>query len=1070
MIFNKKHLIFIKIMLNLLLNYIYKNMKNKLTFYLTSLMLMVLNLSLGQLSISGTVTDDEGVPLPGATVIIENSSNGVSTDFDGIYTIRANTGDVLVFSYVGYADQFITVGNEDQIDVLLSSDGALDEVIVTSFGITTRESFTGSADVVSAQDIELRSVTSPIAALEGSTSGIQTIAASGQPGSSPGIVIRGVGSLNGSTRPLYILDGIQFEGDLASLNQDDIKSITVLKDAASTALYGSRAANGVVMITTKQGFKDTPMKVSVSVQSGVINNAFDQYSAANPKQYYELFWEAYRNTLSGTPAETATEASATIFNRLGYNPFDVANDQIVDTNGRINPNANIIYQGLDWFDALERQGIRNNYSFNVTSGTEKSQIFFSASYLDEKGYVIESDYNRLTTRLNATLTPKSWLTLGANVNLTLAETNGPTGAGSSSIVNPFGFAKNIGSIYPIALVNAEGSSIRDAAGNLIYDDGEGNPAFGIQARPYSLGRNALAEAIYNDELDRNNNVGARLFAEFTIMPDLNLKLTYGQDIQDGINKSYENERIGDGAPTGRYGERRFRRVVENFSQVLNYTKSFNDVHNFDITLGHESFDRNYSQNNGLANTQTATGIYEFANFSVVSSLGGYTSDKRTEGYFGRLNYNFNEKYFISASARRDGSSVFDEDVRWGDFYSVGASWLIHKEAFMDSVSFVDNLKLRASYGEVGNDNLGNFYVSKPLYAVYSNAGAPALYWDTLGNNALTWENIVSWDAAIEFSMFNRFLDGTIEYYEKVSNDLLYNLPIAPSNGLVEKPDNVGALTNSGFEFSLTGHMIDTVDFSWDLTLQGSTLKNEITELPTPFTSGSKRWDVGKSIFDYYIFHSAGVDPANGDALYYMFEDNDDGTARIPVLNSDGSQQTTNDYQEAGRAYTGTSSVPDFIGSVQNSLRYKDLSLDVMITFSQGGEILDYGYSAMMHPGTYGRSIHTDQLKAWRTPGQVTEFPRLESGNPNQTVSQSSRFLTDASFVALRNLSLSYDLTDVIAREGLQVDRLRVFASGENLFVSSARQGLNPQYNLGGTPSGNDYNPGRIFSVGLNLTF
>ena len=186
--------------------------------------------------------------------------------------------------------------------------------------------------------------------------------------------------------------------------------------------------------------------------------------------------------------------------------------------------------------------------------------------------------------------------------------------------------------------------------------------------------------------------------------------------------------------------------------------------------------------------------------------------------------------------------------------------------------------------------------------------------------------------------------------------------------------------------------------------------------------------------------------------------------------ADGSQQTTNDYQEAGRAYTGTSSVPDFIGSVQNSLRYKDLSLDVMITFSQGGEILDNGYSAMMHPGTYGRSIHTDQLKAWRTPGQVTEFPRLESGNPNQTVSQSSRFLTDASFVALRNLSLSYDLTDVIAREGLQVDRLRVFASGENLFVSSARQGLNPQYNLGGTPSGNDYNPGRIFSVGLNLTF
>jgi TonB-linked SusC/RagA family outer membrane protein len=1044
-------------------------MKKKITFYMTSLMLMVVNFSLAQLTITGTVSDDEGIPLPGATVLVQNTSNGVSTDFDGLYTITANTGDVLVFSFVGYANQSVTVGASDQIDVVLTSEGALEEVIVTAFGTSTKESFTGSADVVTAKDLELRVATSPIAALEGATSGVQFIAATGQPGSSPDIVIRGVGTLNGSNTPLYVLDGVQFQGDLASLNQEDIESLTVLKDAASTALYGARAANGVVMITTKQGKRNSPMKVNFSVQSGVSNDALGQYDAANPQQYYEIMWEAYKNTLNGTPSENAIEASNSIFNRLGYNPFNVANDQIVDTSGNINPNAQVIYQGLDWFDALQRTGVRNNYNLNISNGTEKSQIFFSASYLDETGYTIETDFERITTRLNTTLTPKSWLSLGANLSLTLAESAGAQSGGTSSIVNPFAFAKNIGSIYPVTLVDDTGSQILDAAGNVIYDDGEGNSAFGIQARPYSLGRNAVAEAYYNNLLDRNNNIGARFFGEFTFMPGLTLKLTYGQDIQDSVSSRYENAEIGDGAPTARYRETRFRRVVENFSQVINYRKSLNDIHNFALTIGHESFDRNFSNMSGFKNTQTATGIYEFDNFSVISSLDGYSSDKRSEGYFGRLNYDFNEKYFVSASARRDGSSVFNKDVRWGNFYSVGASWLIHKESFMDSVPFVDNLKLRASYGEVGNDSLGNFYISQPLYSLYSNAGAPALYWDKLGNNALTWETIESFDLALEFTLFNRFIDGTLEYYKKTSSDLLYNLPIAPSNGLKEKPDNVGTLYNSGLELELTAHLFDSQDFSWDLSLQASTFKNEITELPTPFTSGSKRWDVGRSVFDYYIYDWAGVDPANGNSLYYMYEDNAAGDQRVPVLASDGSHETTNDYQAAGRAYTGDSSIPDFIGSIQNNLSYKNFSLNVLFTFSQGGEILDGGYSAMMHPGTYGRSIHVDALNSWKAPGDITSIPRLESGDPNQSVSSSSRYLTDASFVSLRNLNISYDLTDAIGKQ-LAVDNLRIFVSGENLYINSARDGLNPQYNLGGTPAGNNYNPARTISAGLNLTF
>ena len=1037
----------------------------KIKSFLLTTFLLLTNLSLlfAQQNITGSVSDGES-PLPGATIIVDGTNNGTTTDFDGVFTISAQDGDVLIISYVGFADQRLIVGQADSYDVILESANELEEVIVTSFGIAKKESFTGSANVIKSDDIAVRAVTSPVAAIEGSASGVQIISSSGQPGSSPGIVIRGVGTLNGSTRPLYVLDGVQFEGDLTSLNQDDIESITVLKDAASTSLYGSRAANGVVIITTKGGKKNTPMKVTVSAQYGELSNAIGQYEAADPGQYYELMWEAYKNAIGGD----AVEASNSIYNRLGYNPFNVPNDQIVGTDGRLNPSAGVIYESLNWFDYLQRRGTRENISVNVTSGTDNSSIFFSTSFLDEKGYVVESDYNRITSRLNGTFSPKSWLTLGGNVNLTLGESHGPTGAGSSSIVNPFGFAKNIGSIYPVYVVDSNGVGQRDAFGNPVYDYGEGYAEYNIQSRPYSPGRHALAEAYYNDELNRNNNYGFRFFTEFSLMKDLKLKLTYGQDLQDGINKSYENEEVGDGAPVGRYGETRFRRVVKNFSQLLTYNKLFADVHNLDITLGHESFDRNYSQNSGLADTQTAVGIYEFDNFSVVSRLGGYSSDKRTEGYFARVNYDYNNKYFISASLRRDGSSVFSEDVRWGNFYSVGLSWLIDRENFMDSVDFVDYLKLRASYGEVGNDNLGNFYISQPLYALTSNAGQPAIFWDSLGNNALTWETVESYDVALEFGLFNNKLDGTIEYYVKNSSDLLYNLPIALSNGLNTKPENVGTLTNSGLELSLTGHLVDKNDFGWDLTLTTSTFKNEITELPSPFTSGSKRWEVGKSVFDYYIHHSAGVDPDNGDALYYMFEDTEDGEGRQPVLNADGSHATTDDYQEAGRAYTGSSSVPDFNGSIRNNFRYKNLSLNLLFTFSSGGEILDYGYSAMMHPGTYGRSLHIDQLKGWRNPGDVTDIPRLENGAANITVTQSTRFLTDASFFALRNATLSYNLKNIIPE--LNTDQLRLYVSGENLFMSSKRQGLNPQYNLSGTPSGNDYNPARIVSLGLNLTF
>ena len=1040
-------------------------MKTKFNGMLTLLLALVVQFTFAQeKQISGTVSDETG-PLPGVSIIIKGTSTGVETDFDGIYSIMAKTGDVLNYSYVGMNNTSKTVGDSNTINVKMTSSNLLDEVVVIAFGTTTKEAFTGSAEVIGSKELELRALTSPIGAIEGATTGIQVLSASGQPGSSPSIIIRGVGTLNGSSDPLFIVDGIQFEGALTSLNQDDIASMTVLKDAASTALYGSRAANGVVLITTKSGKKGSGLTVNFNTSYGVVSKGITEYDAVNPGQYYELMWESYKNSLD--VANPAAEASATIFNRLGYNPFNVPNDQIVGVDGKLNPNASVTSKGLNWYDALEQTGSRVNHSLSLSSGGEKHDVYFSTSYLDEKGYVITSKYDRLTTRLNANFQPKKWLKIGGNMNLSFTNQAGPMSRGAS-IANPFSFAKGMGSIYPTHVVDPNtGEFILDINGEKQYDLGEGYQQYGIQSRPVHVGRHAIAEAEYNSDITEINNLGFRNYAEFTITEGLTAKIIYGLDVNDYINKSYENNIVGDGAPTGRYSEDRYRRTVENFNQVINYKTNIED-HNIEITLGHESFDRHYSLVSGMKNTQTAVGIYEFDNFSQVSNLSGYSTDKKVEGYFSRVNYNYDNRFYVSASVRRDGSSVFAEDVRWGNFYSVGGSWRIDQEKFMENVDWINRLKLRASFGQVGNDDLNDYYLSQARYSLYPNAGEPGIYWSNLGNNALTWETVESWDIALDFGFLDNKIDGSFEYYRKTSSDLLYNVPLALSNGFSEGVDNIATMYNEGFELGITGHIIDKNDFSWDLSVMASTLNNEITEIPQPFVDGSKRWDVGRSRFDYYIYEYAGVDSSNGDALYTIWEDAENGD-RVRKLNEDGTVATTHSYQDAGKGYVDKTPLPDVVGSVTNNFKYKNLSLGVTVLYSFGGEFLDYGYAAMMHEGEFGESLHPDMLNAWRKPGDITNVPRLENGAANQLVSQSTRFLTDASYVAIKNINIAYSFNQQIT-EKLGLNNLRLFVSGENLAMFTKRTGLNPQYNVAGTPSGDDYNPSRVITLGVKVSF
>ena len=1014
-------------------------------------------------TVSGTVTDENNQPLPGATVVVQGTNTGTTSDFDGNYQISATQGQTLVFSYVGYATQNVVVSAATH-NVSMQTDNALDEVIVVAYGTTTKEAFTGSASVIGANELLTRNVTSPIAAIEGRTTGVQFTSTNGQPGSTPDIVIRGVGTLNGSSDPLFIVDGIQYEGALNSINQEDIASFTILKDAASTALYGSRAANGVIIITTKSGNKGA-IRVNASAQTGIVSRGIPFHDRLNPGQYYETMWEALRNTTAagGDPSY----ASANIYSQLGYNPFNIPNDQIVGTDGKLNPNARVVYQTLDWFDFMQQTGLRHNYNVSVSGGSDDHSVFFSTSYLNEEGYVVTSDFNRLTSRLNADFDVSDKIKIGGSANITLTEARGPSSAGENSIVNPFGFAQSIGPIYPVYVNDAQGNLIRDVFGDPIFDNGEGYPDHNIGSRPRNQGRHALQELLLNKESDNDNTYGLRFYTDLKLHDDLNLRLTYGRDINEGIEKEYENAIIGDAQPDGRFSEDRFRRQVENFNQVLTYNKSF-DNHNIDLTLGHESYSRNFSDFDALATIETVPGLEVFDNFSNPVSLGGVVTDKRLEGYFSRLNYSYDNKYYLSTSFRRDGSSVFGRDNRWGSFYSVGASWNIHKENFMGNVSFVDRLKLRGSWGEVGNDDLLDFYLYQARFGITSNATAPAFVLSDLGNDLLVWETIENFDVALEFGLFDNLIEGSIEYYKKSSTELLFDLPQPPSVGINVQPNNIGEMYNSGWELSLTTHILTKNDLIWDIALQASTLKNEITSIPEPFINGSKRWAEGRSRYDFHLYRTAGVDPATGDQLYYVYESNDDNES-VPVLDTNGNMTTTNDWQDTQRAYTGDSSVPDLLGSFSNYINYKGFSLNFLITYGIGGSILDNAYADMLSSSSYGRSQHPDILNAWRNPGDITGVPRLEIGDQTLVQTQSDRFLTDASFWALKNVNISYSLNQN-ATDLLGVNNLTFSLTGENLFLKSKRKGLDPQYNLAGTPEGNDFNPSKIFSFGINVGF
>ncbi|MCS5491152.1 SusC/RagA family TonB-linked outer membrane protein [Algoriphagus limi] len=1020
-------------------------------------------------TITGRVTaPDEPDGLIGVNVLVKGTTIGVVTDLDGRFSLLVPEGaTTLVFSYIGYRSVEELIGNRSEVNVVMQEDSQnLEEVIITAYGGTVdKGNFTGSAVALKGDQIANRPINNVVNAIEGQAPGVITTSASGQPGSTPAVRIRGIGSVNSSSAPLYVVDGVPYDGDLSNLNPEDIEDMTILKDASSAALYGSRAANGVVMITTKTGNKNKPT-FNLRMQQGVSGRALPEYDRVNADQYYPLVWESLKNSQLGngaSPADAAAFASNNLIDILGYNVYNVPNDQIVGLDGTLNPNAVNNFQGLDWFDELQRMGDRKEYNLTYSGGAGKTDFYTSFNYLNEKGFIIQSDIERFTGRLNVNTQATDWLKTGINLSATLSEGNNARDGGSSSFVNPFFTARSMGPIYPVYAQNMQtGGFILDEFGNKIFDLGDleelGLPRRGAGAYP---GRHVVQETLLNiDRFDRDV-ISSRAYVEAKFLKNFTFRTNIATDITSLLNIGYDNTIVGDGAPAGRTRRENIRINSLTFNQLLTYTNTFNEKHFVEVLAGHENYDYQVNRQFISKQDQILAGNIEPDNFVTINSATGRLDRDRIESYLSRVNYVYDDKYSFSASWRTDGSSRFYQDVRWGTFFSVGAAWSIDQEDFFNS-NFFQLLKLRASYGEVGNNSVGGFYPWQALYDLgFNNASEPGILQASLSALDLQWESNNTYDLGLDFAFGNRF-SGTIEYFNRESSNLLFEVPLSLTTGLNSRFQNIGTMANTGIEFNIGGDLVRSGDFRWNANLNMSTFKNEFKELPfDEQIVGTKKYVVGRSIYDFWLRDWYGVDSETGEGLYRAAEyDEDDTSTRIV-----GQDTLTTNFQNARFHFAGNA-IPDFFGGLSNTFSYKGFSLNVLVSFAVGGDIYDGIYAGLMAADPDGGAAHVDILNRWQQPGDITDVPKMDVTGAAQTNVASDRWLTDASYLNLRSVNLSYTFPRTLL-ERWKMRGATVYLAGENLGWLSSRSGMYVSGTFSGTTS-NTFTPARTFTLGVNV--
>ena len=979
------------------------------------------------------------------------------------------------------------------VKVFMKADAEmLDEVIVVAYGTAKKESLTGSISVVDSKKIEKRITTSVTGALEGSAPGVQVNNTYGEPGKAPSIRIRGFGTLvSGASDPLFIVDGVPFDGNIAELNSNDIESMSILKDAASAALYGNRAANGVVLITTKSGRGLDKPSITLQINQGIYNRGISEYERLGADQWMEASWKAMKNyAMTGSLGLGESDAAAYATKNIitGYarrNIYDAADDALFDANGNLIANKLSGYDDLDWAKDIERNGYRQEYNLSASSSGDKLSVYSSVGYLNEKGYVIASGYERFSGRVNSTYTPNKWIKAGLNLSGSTTKRDYNDNATGEYYANPFYITRYMAPVYPLFMHNADGSYALDELGNKQYD----------VTSSYLSNRNIAYELRNNKEESRRNVLGGQAFVTVNLPYDFSVTVKGDLNNSTSNNTKYDNPKIGDGATNnGRLTSYAYQYTNYTMQQLINWKHSYKNMHNVDVMLGHENYSWERKYTSGMNTGMAVDGNLTMGNFLTNSFFNGSDDEYKTESYLARARYNYDERYFAEASFRRDGSSRFHPDNRWGNFFSVGASWNIKREAFMQDIDWIDHLKFRASYGEVGNDAGVNYYGYMALYTIDKNGGEAALLKKSLSAPDIKWETTQTLDFALEGRLFDR-LNFQIGYFDKRSKDLLFEVRLPLSAGSYPWVDtdngapmnltqykNIGTVSNRGVEIALDADAINTRDWKWNIGLDATFLKNKVVKLPDgkDILRGMQNYSEGHSIYEFYTYHFAGVDQMTGQSLYTIDpEKKEDAAANNALTTIDGTDYTT--ITTYGKRDWAGSALPKVYGSIHSAVSWKDLSLNILFTYGLGGKVYDGSYHSLMSTSAMssGSALHKDALKSWDgVPEGMTEtsanridpngVPALDFNRSTDNNATSDRWLTSASYLVFKNLNLSYSLPKSwMNRWG--ISGLTLTAGIENLFTVTARKGLNPQFSFNGT-SDDTYVTARVYNLGLTVKF
>lgn len=976
---------------------------------------LTFSLSFGQeKTISGNVVDQNGLPLPGVSVVIVGTTTGAQTDFDGNYSITASEGQRLQFSYLGQQTVVRTVGAESIINVVLEEDAqALEEVVVTGYGTRAKELSTSAVSTVSTQSIEAFVPTTSVDnILQGQAAGVNVTAANGRPGQTGFVTIRGVGSINAQTTPLYVIDGVPIPIDaerdfnpLGNLNPNDVESLTILKDAATVSKYGSRGANGVVLITTKQG-RSGDARITFRSSNGFrkrIADPFDLMNASQKLQIEREYADLGVNAALSLPGATADAATL----------------------------ARLIDRDTNWEEELLRTGFVQNNSLSISGGDEKLTYFLSLGYDRDEGIIDRiSGFERISARLNTTYQAKDWLTVGANVSVSRSTTDLPRDR--NNVQNPFRAMYDYNPWDPLFIL--------DDSNNPVLDE-QGNPQFNPTTTGFPIARALLTEP----EDNRNLLMIGNLFADVRLSEKFSNRFAVGL-VSNRFNRT--NRSIAGGVLQGFIGDANFPGTqTDNFAldfeynvnNIFTYSDTFGESHNFSASALLE-----YNENIRTDLFATSRGFptpdIPYQDVAAEPTNAGSEEDRRvlfSQGLF--VDYDYDGKYILSGSIRRDGSSRFGPDNKYGTFYSASAAWNIANEKFMEG-SIFNNLKLRGSYGTSGNQNIGDFeFLDLLQFNTYN--GLTTAIPIGVGNPQIQWESQDILDIGLEFGLFNNRINGVVDYFVRTSSDLLLDQPLSntvgdENNSIVA---NIGEIQNSGIEITLNGDVIRADGFVWSLGGNITFLDNEVTELVdgediVTGTFGDNILRVGEEINSYFLVDYAGVNPANGEPLY-----------------RDADGNLTNQYSDAFRVLQeGKSPIAEFEGGFYTNFRYKGLGLRADFVYRYGNYIMNFQRLAGTQIGNIDSNLRTEAFNYWKEPGDVNVLPSpLFQGTADQ--GSTTRWLERGDYIRLRTVTLDYNFPSRLLEKTF-LDSFRVFVSGQNLFTITEFEG-DPEIGLGSAESG-----------------